>query len=232
MTDFLMGLSLFSLVLTIGAYQVGIWLRSKWNHPICNPILIAVILVVVVLVLTGIPVEDYQKGAAGMQWLLTPATVCLAVPLYEHVKTLKKNLPAILTGIAAGTLTSLCSILLMCRLFQLDHTISVSMLPKSITTAMGIILSEGNGGIPALTTAAIITSGILGSLLASFLCKILKLQNPIAQGVAIGTASHVIGTAKANEIGPLQGAVSSLSLTIAGILTAILFPLACLFLPQ
>ena len=230
MTELLTGISLFPLVLTIGAYQIALWLRKKWNHPLCNPILLSVILVIAVLLLTGLPMETYQAGTAGIQWLLTPATVCLALPLYEHLKALKKSLPAILIGVVAGTLTSLISILVMCRLFGLSSQISVSVLPKSITTAMGIILSGQNGGIPALTTAAIISSGIMGSLLGTVFCKLLKLKDPIAQGVAFGTASHVIGTAKAAELGALQGSVGSLSLTVAGVLTAVLFPLACTFL--
>lgn len=230
MTELLSSISLFPLVLTVGAYQIGLWCRKKWDHPVCNPILIAVLLVIGVLLITGVPVETYQAGTAGIQWLLTPATVCLALPLYEHLKVLKKNLPAILTGVIAGTLASLAVILLLCRVFRLDGQFSVSLLPKSITTAMGIVLSEQNGGIPSLTTTAIIVTGILGSLMGTTLCKLLKLKDPIAQGVAFGTASHVIGTTKASELGQLQGAVSSLSLTVAGILTAVLFPLACQFL--
>lgn len=231
MAEFLSSISLFPLVLTIGAYQVGLWCRKKWNNPICNPILIAVILVVGVLLLTKLPVETYQSGTVGLQWLLTPATVCLALPLYEQLKILKKNLPAILIGVAAGTVASLVAILLMCHLFRLEPQISVSLLPKSITTAMGIVLSEQNGGIPALTTAVIIVTGILGSLIGTMLCKLLRIKDPIAQGVAFGTASHVVGTAKATELGQLQGAVSSLSLATAGILTAVFFPLVCMFLP-
>lgn len=227
MTELLSGISLFPLVLTIGAYQIGLWCRKKWEHPICNPILIAVILVIAVLLLTGFPVETYQAGTAGISWLLTPATVCLALPLYEQLKILKKNLPAVLLGVVAGTVTSLAVIVLLCRIFNLAPQISTSLLPKSITTAMGIVLSSQNGGIAPLTTAAIIVTGISGSLLGTTLCKLFQLKDPIAQGVAFGTASHVIGTTKAAELGQLQGAVSSLSLTVAGILTAILFPFAC-----
>lgn len=230
MTELLSSISLFPLVLTIGAYQIGLWCQKKWKNPIANPILISLILVIIVLLLTGLPVDTYQAGTAGVSWLLTPATVCLALPLYEQLKILRKNLPAILVSVAAGTITSLVSILLLCKAFGLDAQMSVSLLPKSITTAMGVVLSEQNGGIASLSTVAIICTGILGSLLGTTLCKLLKLNHPIAQGVAIGTASHVIGTSKANEMGALQGAVSSLSLAVAGILTAILFPIACIFL--
>lgn len=227
MTELLQSISLFPLVLTVGTYQIGLWCRKKWHSSICNPILIAVLLVIGTLLLTGFPMESYQAGTAGISWLLTPATVCLALPLYEQFKVLKKNLFAILAGVAAGTLSSLLCVFCLCRLFCLDMQLSVSLLPKSITSAMGMVLSGQNGGIPSLTTAAIIFTGILGSLAGSTLCRLLKLENPICQGVAIGTASHVIGAGRAAELGDVQGAVSSLSLTVAGILTAVLFPLVC-----
>lgn len=230
MVDVFENIALLPLVLTLGAYQVGLWCRKKWDNPLCNPILIAVILVAGFLLLTGIPVEMYQSGTSSISWLLTPATVCLALPLYEHLKVLKKHLFAILAGITAGTLVSLACVFLLCRLFRLEDTFTVSLLPKSITTAMGIVLSGQNGGIPSLTTAVIIVTGILGSLAGSVLCKLFKLDDPVSQGVAFGTASHVIGTSKASELGQIQGAVSSLSLTVAGILTAVLFPLACALL--
>lgn len=225
MAEFFSSIPLFPVVLTIGTYLIGLWCQKKTRSPICNPILIAVALTVGVLLLTGFDVQVYQDGAKPITWLLTPATVCLALPLYEQLKTLKKNLPAILAGIAAGTVTSLLVVWLMCWLFSLDRSLTVSLLPKSITTAMGMVLSEQNGGISALTTVVIIVTGILGSLMGPALCKLLRLKDPISQGVALGTASHVIGTSKANEMGEIQGAVSSLSLACAGILTAILFPI-------
>ena len=225
MADFFGNISLFPIVLTLGCYQIGLWCQKKWKNPLLNPILIAVLIIIPFLLLTGIPNETYQAGCAGLSWLLTPATVCLALPLYEQLKVLKKSLPAISAGIAAGTVTSLLFVFALCRLFALNDAVTVSLLPKSITTAMGMVLSEQNGGIGALSAAAIIITGILGSLFGSMLCKLLKLKDPIAQGVAFGTASHVVGTSRAAELGSLQGAVSSLSLAIAGILTAILFPL-------
>ena len=231
MLNFLNELSLFALILTIGTFQIGLWLQKKVKTPLCNPILISVILVVGVLLVTGYPVESYQSGTKGLTWLLTPATVCLALPLCEQLKTLKKNLPAILAGVTAGTLTSLAVLAGMCHLFKLDHQLSVSLLPKSITTAMGVVLSGQNGGIEALTTTVIIVTGIIGALTGSILCKVFRFKDPIAQGVAFGTASHVVGTSRANELSPLTGAVSSLSLACAGIITAILFPLASLLLP-
>ena len=230
MAEFLEGISLFPIVLTLGAYQVGLWCRKKWNNPLCNPILIAVILVIGVLLLTGINVDTYSQGTSIISWLLTPATVCLALPLYQQLKALKKSLSAILAGAAAGTVTSLAVVLGTCKLFRLDNQVTVSLLPKSITTAMGMVLSVENGGIESLTVAVIIVTGILGSLAGSMLCKLFRIKDPVAQGVAFGTTSHVIGTSRANELDPLTGAVSSLSLAVAGILTAVLFPLVCMLL--
>ena len=225
MVEFLSGISLFPLVLTLGAFQVGKFFQTKWKSPIFNPILIAVILVIPVLLLTKVPYETYKKGTDAISWLLTPATVCMALPLYEQMKELKKSLPAALTGVVAGTLCSLGCIAGMCLLLHLDRTASVSLLPKSITTAIGIVLSEDAGGLPGLTTVAILITGISGNLLGPWLCKVLRITDPVAQGVALGTACHVIGTARATEMGKLQGAVGSLSLTVAGILTAVLFPI-------
>ena len=224
MAEFLSGISLLPLVLTLGAFQVGKALQSKWKSPIFNPILIAVILIVPVLLLTGLPYSTYSAGTAMISWLLTPATVCMALPLYQQLKALKKSLPAALTGVVAGTVASLGCIAGLCLLLGLSRTVSVSLLPKSITTAIGIVLSEDAGGIPGLTTVAILITGITGNLLGPWLCKILKLTDPVAQGVALGTACHVIGTSRATEMGKIQGAVGSLSLTVAGILTALLFP--------
>lgn len=222
--------SLFPIVLTFGAYQIGLWCQKKTKHPICNPVLIAAVLLIGFLLLSGYSNETYQAGTALYQWLLTPATVCLALPLYRQLKILGKNLWAILAGIAAGTVTSLLFVFLLGKAFSLDHALLISLLPKSITTAMGMALSEQLGGIPSITAAVIIVTGILGSLSGSALCKLLRLKDPVSQGVAFGTASHVIGTSRATELGSLQGAVSSLSLAVAGILTAILMPIFSLFL--
>ena len=232
MPEFLNDLSLFALVITIGTFQIALWIQKKTKSPLCNPVLISVILVIGIILLTKYPVTSYQAGTKGLTWLLTPATVCLALPLYEQLKTLKKNLPAILAGIAAGTVTSLLVVAAMCHLLAVNHSISVSLLPKSITTAMGIVLSGNNGGIEALTTAVIIVTGIIGALTGSILCKVFRITDPIAQGVAFGTASHVVGTSRANELSPLTGAVSSLSLACAGIMTAVVFPLALMLLPK
>ena len=230
MKEFLEGISLLPLALTFGAYQIGLFCRKKWNHPIVNPLLIAVILIIAFLLITGVSNEVYQEGTKGISWLLTPVTVCLAVPLYEQVKQLKKNLPAILAGVAAGAVTSLFFVLGLCLLLHTDREITVSLLPKSATSAMSMVLSEDAGGIGTLTAAVSILSGVQGALMGTGLCKLLRITDPIAQGVAFGTASHVVGTSKATELGALQGAVSSLSLAVSGILTAVFMPIVMLML--
>ena len=224
MNEFLSQLPLFSLVLTIGAYQIGLFFQRKWKTPLCNPLLISVALIVAVMLVTGFSVETYQADMKIFSWLITPATVALAAPLYQQLQRLKKNLPAILAGVAAGAIAALGSVFALCALFGLDRQTTVSLLPKSITTAIGMVISGQNGGIEALTSLVIAFTGIVGCVTGPILCKLLKLDHPIAQGVAFGTSAHVIGTSKASELGSIQGAVSSLSLAVAGILTAILFP--------
>lgn len=230
MADFLMGLPLFSLVLTFAAFRVGLWCQKKTNSPLFNPILIGAALVIAVLLLLGIEPNAYVDATAGISWLLTPATVCLAVPMYQQIKILKKNLPAMLAGILAGTIVSLLTVFALCSLFALDRQLTVSLLPKSVTSAIGIPLSEQNGGNSALTSVVIVITGVIGNFMGPTLCKLLKLHDPVSQGVAFGTASHLGGTSKATEMNPLTGAASSLSLIVAGIFSALLFPLVCSFL--
>ena len=223
--DLIREFSMLPLVVTILAYQFGLLLQKKWKSPVFNPLLIAIILIIGVLLLTGYPTADYQAGMKTISWLMTPATICLAVPLYQQLQILRKDWKAIMAGICAGTLASLFFIFVMCRVFGFDQILTTSLLPKSITTAMGTALSAQAGGDEAITTAAIVITGILGNILGVPLCRLFKITDPVAQGVAFGTSAHVIGTSKARELSDLSGAVSSLSLTVAGILTAVLFPL-------
>ena len=224
MLDFLSSSSFFAIALTLLIWRFANALQKKTGSVLLHPILVSVAAMILILVVSGIPNSAYQQGMKPFSWLMTPATVCLAVPLYEQVKVLKKNLPAILLGVLCGTLTSLLCVGCCCLLFHLDQTMTVSLLPKSVTTAIGAPVSEALGGMSAITVAVIIATGILGNVFAQAACRLFRIHDPIAQGVAIGTASHVIGTTKANEIGAVQGAVSSLSLVIAGVLTAFLVP--------
>ena len=224
MPEFLQ-IALLPLALTVGVYQFGLWIQKKLRSPLFNPILISVVLILGFLALTGMDVATYQAGMGAISWMLTPATICLAIPLYQQFSALKKQLPAIFAGIAAGTVASLVFVLGWSLLLGYDDALMMSLLPKSVTSAIGVPLAEMGGGLSPITTTAIILTGILGSLLGPVFCKLFRLRTEVAQGVAFGTAAHVIGTTKANEFSPLTGAVSSLSLVVAGLMTAVLFPI-------
>ena len=215
----------FGVVVSLLAYEAGVLLRKKWNFALFNPLLIAIILVILVLNIFHIDYDTYNEGAKYLSYLLTPATVCLAIPLYEQVELLKKNWKAIFAGILSGVLTSCVCILVLSRLFRLNHEMYVTLIPKSITTAIGMGVSEELEGIVTITVAVIIITGVLGNVLADFVCKLFHITEPIAKGIGIGSAAHAIGTAKALEMGEVEGAMSSLSIAIAGILTVIMAPL-------
>lgn len=211
----------FGIILSLLAYGLGCVIKSKFKKAIFNPLLISIAITIAVLVVSGIDYETYNEGANILTWLLTPATVCLAVPLYEKIGLLKDNWKAIFAGITTGVLTSLVCVLLMAILFGFTHEEYVTFLPKSITTAIGIGVSEEMGGYTELTAAIIIITGVVGNVIAPFICKVGKITEPIAKGIAIGTSAHAVGTARALEMGETEGAMSSLSIGVAGILTVI-----------
>lgn len=231
MFDFLRTSSAWGVVVTMAAFALGTFIHRKTKATWCNPLLLGSVFVIVFLSVSDISYPDYKQSAAPLTYLLFPATVSLAVPLYEQWELLSKNALAIFVGIVFGVMTSIGSILLLAWVFHMDTAYGVSLLPKSVTTAIGADVSAELGGIPALTTAAIILTGIVGNLLSVGLCRILRITNPIARGIAIGTSSHAIGTSKALEIGQIEGAMSSLSIAVAGVLTAVLCPLAVNLLP-
>lgn len=224
MSDFL-SIGILPVALTLTAFLTGQKLQKKLKSPLLNPILVVVVIILCFLFATGMEVGDYKAGMNTLSWLLTPATICLAVPMYEQLQILKKNLPAILAGVAAGAVSCLVVVALFGILAGFDPLLTLSLLPKSITTAIGVALSEMMGGLTGVTTAAIVFTGIFASIMGPAFCRIFHLTDPVAQGVAFGTAGHVIGTSKANELGTLTGAVSSLSLVVAGLLTAVVLPL-------
>ena len=221
----LLSISILPVLLTLLAFRLGQILQQKTKSAVCNPILVAVILVLLFLKGTGMELSIYQQGASMLSWLMTPATVCLAISMYEQFQVLRKNTPVILAGVAAGAVSCLAMVLLCGMVFGFQQELTISLMPKSITTAIGVSLSEMTGGMTGITTAAIVFTGIFANIMGPAFCRIFRITDPIAQGVAFGTGGHVIGTAKANEISPLTGAVSSLSLVVAGLLTAVLLPL-------
>ena len=195
--------------------------KRRWKLPVFNPLLIAIILVIGFLLLFRVDYEAYNSSAKYLSYLLTPATVSLAIPLYQKLELLKKNGLAILVSVFSGAVASMGSILAMALLFGLSHEGYVTLLPKSITTAIGIGVAEELGGYPTITAAVIIITGVFGNMVAETLCKVFKISHPVARGLAIGSAAHAIGTTKAMEMGDVEGAMSSLSIVVSGILTVI-----------
>ena len=221
MEEFLTNSVFFGAVLSFLAYEIGLLLKKRFKLAVLNPLLIGILCVMGALAVLRIDYDQYNEGAQYISYLLTPATVCLAVPLYEQLTLLKENLKAVAAGIFSGTLASLGSVYLLSRLFGLNHEQYVTLLPKSITTAIGMGVSQELGGIVTITVAVIIITGILGNVIAEGVCKVFRIQEPIAKGLALGTASHAIGTAKAMEMGPVDAAMSSLAIAVAGLLTVI-----------
>ena len=221
MKEFL-DVSLFGgAVLSLVAYEIGLILKKKFKMAVFNPLLIGVICVIAVLVVGNISYESYNQSGKYISYLLTPATVCLAVPLYEQLELLKKNLKAVAAGLISGVLASLVGVLILAKVFGLSHEQYVTMLPKSITTAIGMGVSEELGGIVTITVAVIIGTGILGNMIGETVCKVFHIEEPVAKGLALGAASHAIGTARAMEMGPVEGAMSSLSIAVSGLMTVV-----------
>ncbi|MBR3345862.1 MAG: LrgB family protein [Solobacterium sp.] len=208
-------------VLSLLAYFLGMYLKRKTGWGFMNPLLIAIVLVIVVLLCARIDYDTYNASAKYISWFLTPATVSLAVPLYQQLDRLKQNIKAILVSILAGCIASMGSVFALSLLFGFTHEQYVTFLPKSITTAIGMGVAQELGGITAITVAVIIVTGIFGNIIGEALCKALKITDPIATGLALGTSAHAIGTARAMELGETQGAMSSLAIVTSGIITVI-----------
>ena len=221
MKEFLCDSVFFGVAISILAYELGVFLKKKLKLAVFNPLLISIVAVIVFLVAFHIPYESYNEGAKYLSYLLTPATVCLAIPLYEQFELLKQNVAAIFAGLISGVLTSVICVLVLSLLFHFDHAQYVTLLPKSITTAIGMGISEELGGYVTITVAVIIITGIIGNMFGDVICRLCGIRHPIATGLAIGTAAHAMGTAKAMEIGEIEGAMSSLSIAVAGLITVV-----------
>ena len=231
MAEFIGSIGVWGVTVTLAAFALGTWLNKKTGQAIFNPLLLGSIFVIIFLSLVQIPFAEYKQSVSVLNYLLLPATVSLAVPLYEQWLPMKKNAKAVLCGILAGSLTSMVSIIAISWVMKLDPVLSASLMPKSVTSAIGAEVAEELGGIGSLAGALIILTGIVGNLSATALCRICKLHDPIARGVAIGTGSHAVGTARALQMGRVEGAVSSLSIAVAGVLTAALCPILANLLP-
>ena len=221
MREILCGSTYFGVLLSLVGYGLGVALKRKFKIALFNQLLISIIFVIAALGLLGVDYESYNNGAKYLSYLLTPATVCLAIPLYQQLELLKGNYKAILGGIVSGAFASFVSVFSLSKLFNLNHEQYVTLLPKSITTAIGMGVSEELGGIVTITVAVIIITGVLGNMMAEFVCKFFRIKEPIAKGIALGTSSHAIGTVKAMEMGEVEGAMSSLAIAVTGLVTVL-----------
>lgn len=218
------------VTISLIAYLIGVMLKKKFKSGIFNPLLISIVVSIAILAIGKVDYETYNEGAKYLSWLLTPATVCLAIPLYEQWSLLKKHYKAVMLGLAAGTVTSLSTVLGLSLLCGLSHKEYVTLLPKSITTAIGMGVSEELGGYVTITVAVIIITGVFGNMFGELICKIFRITEPVSKGLAFGASSHAIGTAKAIEIGEIEGAMSSLAIAVSGVLTVVLASLYTHFL--
>ncbi len=222
MTEFFQNSVFAGVALSLLAYMAGVYLKKKFQIAILNPLLIAILISILVLAAGKVDYEVYNSGAKYLSWFLTPATVCLAIPLYEEWEMLKRNYKAVLAGLVSGTLTSLTTILVLSIICGISHEDYVTLLPKSITTAIGMGISEELGGYVTITVAVIIITGVLGNILGEFICKVFRITEPISKGLALGASAHAIGTSKAMEMGEIEGAMGSLAIVVSGILTVVL----------
>lgn len=216
---------LFWIFITLVAFEIGMAIHKKTKFPLFNPLLIAIVIVIGVLVVFKIDYEVYSLGGKFINSFLGPATVVLAVPLYKQLESLKENLWPILIGVFVGSVSSIVSIILLGKVFNLNEILIVSLIPKSVTTPIGVEVSKNLGGIPSVTIVAIVITGIFGAIIVPFVTKYFKIKNKIAIGVSIGTSAHALGTTKAIEMGETEGAMSSLSIGVAGIITVIVAPI-------
>ena len=225
MNELLQSSAYFGFFLALGTYWIGTLLQKRFPYTIFNPLLVSAVLCVAVLLIFDIDYETFNTGAGHITYFLTPCTVCLAIPMYKQVKVLKKNLPAILVSIVSGCLAAALSIWGLCALLGLDGTVYHSLQPKSVTTAIAMGVSEELGGITMLTVAAVVVTGMFGGLMAKSLCRLFRIKDPVAVGLACGNSAHAMGTSRALEIGELEGAMSSLAVVVAGVVTVILAPM-------
>lgn len=215
----------FGAALSLVCYSLGLLIKKRVPYEICNPLLLATVFVIIVLKVFQIDYEDYNNGASHITALMQPATVCLAVPLFRQIQALKKHMGAILISIFCGCVSHVLVVVGLGAVFGVDHVLIASILPKSVTTPIALGISGEIGGIEAVTVIGVVVAGMMGAIVAPKIYKILKIKEPVAQGLGLGTASHAVGTSKAVELGEVQAAMSSLAIVVTGIMTVVIVPI-------
>ena len=225
MNEFFLSSTYFGIVLSLFCYWGSLKISAKVKSTLCNPLLVTAAMIIAILSILKVDYETFDKGASYLTYFLNPATVCLAVPLYRQFQVLKTNLKAILLGVFAGCVACMVVLSVLSIAFAFSPELTASVLPKSITTAIAIGLSEEIGGMPSVTVACVVFTGIFGACTASALFKLFKIEEPVAQGLACGTAAHAVGTSRALELGEVQAAMSSLAIVVTGIMTVVIVPI-------
>ena len=230
MNDLVQHSAYFGVVISVAAYALGILIKKKFKLAIFNPLFLSIIFIIVFLLAGDIEYANYEKSANLLSYLLTPATVCLAVPLYRQIEVLKKNKLVVLLGLGSGVVSSLATVFILSILLGFSNEMFVTLLPKSVTTAIGMEVASELGGDSTIAAAVIIVTGIVGNMSADIICRVFRIKDPVAIGLAVGCSSHAVGTARALEMGEVQGAMSSLAVAVSGIMTVILAPLFSMLL--
>ena len=230
LNDFFSNSLFFGMALSLFTFWIGSIIQKKWHSPILNPLLVSMVIIIIFLKVTGITFETYQYGAKYLSYFLTPVTVCLAVPLYKQMLILKENVAAVLVGIFLGCITHAAVLIFILKIWKVDTALILSLLPKSITTAIALGVSEEIGGIQTVTIIGVTIAGLSGAIVGPTLLKLFRIKEPVAQGLSMGSASHAVGTSKAVELGEIQAAMSSLAIVVTGLLTVIVVPIIIKFL--
>ena len=230
LNDFFYESLYFGMVLSLFSFWIGVKIQKRWKFPLFNPLLISTVIIILFLLITDISFETYQYGAKYLTYLLTPVTVCLAVPLYKQIEILKKNIQATIIGILLGCIAHVGIVIALLTIWKTDTQLILSLLPKSITTAIALGVSNEIGGIQSVTVVGVTIAGLSGAIFGPAILKIFHITEPIAQGLAMGSASHAVGTSKAVELGEIQAAMSSLAIVVTGLLTVIIVPIISSFL--
>ena len=214
--------ALFWIMLSIAFFEFGRFLNKKFKTPLLNPLLIAIALIIVFLKITGLGVADYNSGGDVINMMLAPATAVLAFSIYNQRSVLKKYFIPVVAGCFAGSVTSIVSVRLLCRLFGLSDRLTAALLPKSVTTPIALEICSQLNGLQAVTVTAVILTGIIGAVISPIIIKLFKLKNPVAIGTAIGACSHAVGTSKAVDLGEIEGAMSGIAIGISGLITVLI----------
>lgn len=220
--DILKSNAIFWIMLSIAFFELGIYLNRRFKTPMLNPLIIAIIFIILFLKITGLSVGDYNAGGNVIDMMLAPATAVLAFSIYNQISILKKYFLPVVLGCLAGSLTSIISVKLLCCAFRLPDDLTAALIPKSVTTPIALDVCAKLGGIQSVTVAAVILTGILGAIFSPLMIKIFKIKNPVAAGTAIGACSHAVGTSKAVTLGEIEGAMSSIAIGISGLVTVLI----------